>query len=55
VTTPLLTRRQVLAVVAAVIPEFAFAKALAKRRLSLVLAPSNLGLRPEENGDEPGT
>lgn len=54
-TTPLLTRRQVLAVVAALIPEFAFAKALDKRRLSLVLAPSNLGLRPEMNGDEPGT
>jgi arginase len=55
VTTPLLTRRQVLAVVAALIPEFAFAKARDKSRLRLILAPSNLGLRPEKNGDQSGT
>jgi len=54
-TTPLFTRRQVLAFGAALVPEFAFAKALDKRQLSLILAPSNLGLRPEKNGDQPGT
>jgi len=54
-TTPLFTRRQVLAFGAALVPEFAFAKALDKRQLSLILAPPNLGLRPEKNGDQPGT
>jgi arginase len=53
--TPLPTRRQVLALIAALIPELALAKARNNNRLSLILAPSNLGLRPEKNGDEPGT
>jgi hypothetical protein len=49
VRTPLPTRRQVLALIAALIPEFAFAKTRDKNRLSLILPPSNLALRPEEN------
>jgi hypothetical protein len=40
--TPLFTRRQVLAFGAALVPEFAFARALDKRQLSLILARTHV-------------